>query len=115
MPFWVSPKGDFRDELTDHFVADLNGENTYFMTIPMAIIHEIAFFVSITQKLSNQFSRLQKSFAKKNVHALMISGPRRPHDFHFVIILRRRQKNMVADGKNEGKHIWLLIIFEKNK
>ena len=43
--------GDFRDTLDGHFVADLNGENTYFVAIQMAIINEIAFYESITERL----------------------------------------------------------------
>ena len=50
--------GDFRDKLNGHFVVDLNGENTYFMVIPMAIINEIAFFESITERLCAAKSRL---------------------------------------------------------
>ena len=51
-------KDDFRAKLNDHFDCDLNDENTYFMVIPMAIINEIAFFVSITPKVSCTISRL---------------------------------------------------------
>ena len=51
-------KGDFRAKLNDHFDCDLNGENTYFVAIPMAIINEIAFYESITQKLSAAISQL---------------------------------------------------------
>ena len=56
---------DFQDVCDGHFVVYLNDENTYFVAIPMAIIDEVAFYKSITAKLSRQFSRLQKSFAKK--------------------------------------------------
>ena len=66
----MSPKGDFRDELTDHFVADLNGENTYFMVIPMAIINEIAFFrIDNSETFKPVFSAIKK-FIKKVVQKL---------------------------------------------
>ena len=51
-------KVDFRDVCDGHFVVVLNDENTYFVAIPMAIIYEIAFFESITERFRSSFSQL---------------------------------------------------------
>ena len=57
--------GDFRDQPNDHFVVDLNGQNTYFMVIPMAIICEIAFLRIYNCTTFEQFFSADKSFLKK--------------------------------------------------
>ena len=51
-------KVDFRDVRDGHFVVYLNDENTYFVAIPMAIMCQVAFYKSITPKVSCTISQL---------------------------------------------------------
>ena len=83
-------KGDFRAELDDHFDCDLNDENTYFMVIPMAIINEIAFFVSITpHTLKPLFSAIKKFLQKVNLGLQLdrssVCNPRFTFQKNFLI------------------------------
>ena len=59
--------GDFRDQLNGHFDCDLNGENTYFMVIPIAIINaNCVFRFDNSETFKPVFSAIKK-FIKKVV------------------------------------------------
>ena len=56
--------GDFRTKLNDHFDCDLNGENTYFVAIQMAIINDCVFRFDNLETFGRFFSAIKKLLKK---------------------------------------------------